>query len=64
MVACILFFGGLFLGYKIFRPAAKEEITSNVILTALQSEGFLVSQNYIIMIFFCNLIDFQSKYYH
>lgn len=47
MVACILFFGGLFLGYKIFRPAAKEEITSNVILTALQSEGFLVSQNYI-----------------
>ncbi len=47
IVACILFLGGLFLGYKIFRPAAKEEITSNVILTALQSEGFLVSQNYI-----------------
>jgi hypothetical protein len=47
IAALILFFGGLFVGYKIFRPAAKEEVTSNVILTALQSEGFLVSQNYI-----------------
>jgi tryptophanase len=34
-------------GYKIFRPQAKEEITSNVVLTALRVEGFLVSQNYI-----------------
>lgn len=47
IVALILFFGGVFLGYKIFRPSAKEEVTSNIILTALQSEGFLVSQNYI-----------------
>ncbi len=35
------------MGYKIFRPNPKEEITSNIVLTALQSEGFLVSQNYI-----------------
>lgn len=47
IVALILFFGGLFLGYRIFRPAPKEAITSTVVLTALQSEGFLVSQNYI-----------------
>lgn len=47
IAALILFFGGVFLGYKIFTPDAKEEVTSNIILTALQSEGFLVSQNYI-----------------
>lgn len=47
IAALILFFGGLFVGYKIFRPQAKEEVTSNVVLTALQSQGFLVSQNYI-----------------
>ncbi len=47
ITALILFLGGLFVGYKIFRPEAKEEITSNVVLTALQSQGFLVSQNYI-----------------
>jgi hypothetical protein len=47
ITALILFLGGLFVGYKIFRPQAKEEVTSNVVLTALQSQGFLVSQNYI-----------------
>jgi hypothetical protein len=47
IAAFILFFGGLFLGYRIFRPVPKEVVTSNIILTALQSEGFLVSQNYI-----------------
>lgn len=47
IAAFILFFGGLFIGYKIFTPKQKEEITSNVVLTALQSQGFLVSQNYI-----------------
>jgi len=47
IAALILFFGGLFVGYKVFHPSAKEEVNSNVILTALQSEGFLVSQNYI-----------------
>jgi hypothetical protein len=47
IAALILFFGGIFVGYKVFHPAQKEEITSNVVLTALQSQGFLVSQNYI-----------------
>lgn len=47
IAALILFLGGIFVGYKVFHPAQKEEITSNVVLTALQSQGFLVSQNYI-----------------
>ncbi len=48
VIALILFFGGLFLGYRIFRPTeTKQTVNSTVVLTALQSEGFLVSQNYI-----------------
>ena len=47
IAALILFLGGLFVGYKVFFFLQKEEITSNVVLTALQSQGFLVSQNYI-----------------
>lgn len=43
----LVFIGGIFLGYRLFRPAPKEVITSNTILTALKSEGFLVSQQYI-----------------
>lgn len=46
--ALILFFGGLFLGYRIFRPVERAQtVNSTVVLTALQSQGFLVSQNYI-----------------
>lgn len=40
--------GGVFLGYKIFRPAEqKTVVTAQVILTALKNRGFLVTQTYI-----------------
>ncbi len=46
--AIILFVGGLFLGYKLFAPRPLTKIVSTeVVLTALKSEGFLVTQSYV-----------------
>jgi hypothetical protein len=43
-----LLIGGVFIGYKIFSPpTSKTTISSQVILTALQKQGFLVSQTYV-----------------
>ncbi|MFH1286319.1 MAG: DUF4230 domain-containing protein [Candidatus Magasanikbacteria bacterium] len=45
----LLFGGGLYLGYRIFSPnRLKTEVTREVLLTSLQSEGFLVSQTAIL----------------
>ena len=47
-IAFVLFFViGMVLSYTIFKPAPKQMVTSQSILTALTSEGFLVSQNYV-----------------
>ncbi len=41
----LVFGGGLFLGYKLFRPQIeKTQVTAQTILTALKDRGFLVTQ--------------------
>lgn len=41
---------GIYSGYVIFKPAAeqKQKITSDIVLTALQQEGFFVTETYIL----------------
>jgi hypothetical protein len=48
-IAIITLFGaGLYSGYLVFKPPIKStQINSEVILTMLKNEGFLVSQTYI-----------------
>lgn len=45
----VILSGGIFIGYKIFSPQKKLQVTINsqVILSALKKEGFLVSQTYV-----------------
>ncbi len=47
IVVAVAFILGVFVGYKLFRPEAHTQVNAEVILTALQSQGFLVSQNYV-----------------
>lgn len=45
-----LLIGGIFIGYKIFSPPtsnSKTTISSQIILSTLQKQGFLVSQTYV-----------------
>ncbi len=47
-LAIALFGGGLFLGYRLFAPRPlSKTVNAQVVLTALKSEGFLVTQSYV-----------------
>lgn len=43
----ILFGGGIYLGYRLFRPVQNTKVTSETVLVTLKSEGFLVTQSYV-----------------
>lgn len=50
LIGILLFFGGgMYVGYKLFKPKAQEaqRVDAQAILTALHDRGFLVSQTYI-----------------
>ncbi len=51
-LAILLFIGGIYIGYRLFRPDAGETksavVNSEVVLTALRNEGFLVTQTYVL----------------
>lgn len=43
----VLFGGGIYLGYRLFRPMQSTKVTSETVLVTLKSEGFLVTQSYV-----------------
>ncbi len=44
----VLFGGGIYLGYRVTRPnTPATQVTSQTVLIALKSEGFLVTQSYV-----------------
>ncbi len=47
-LALVLFVGGLYLGYRVFRPQSSITVNSQTVLTMLQSEGFFVTQSYVV----------------
>lgn len=49
ILAVIVFIFGIYFGYLVFSPQiVKEQINSQTILQTLKSEGFLITQNYIL----------------
>ncbi|MCX6740150.1 MAG: DUF4230 domain-containing protein [Candidatus Parcubacteria bacterium] len=49
ILVIVVFVSGIFVGYSIFKPQiVKEQVNSQTILQTLRSEGFLVTQTYIL----------------
>ena len=46
--AVLVLAGGFYLGYRVFHPHASMAINSNTVLTELRSQGFLITQSYIV----------------
>jgi hypothetical protein len=45
----VLFGGGIYLGYRVFRPSTPAtQVTSQTVLITLKSEGFLVTQTFVL----------------
>lgn len=46
--AVLLLGAGFYAGYKVFKPkVSTEEVSSEIILTLLKSEGFLITESYV-----------------
>lgn len=43
-----LFSAGVYAGYQVFHPRATNTVNSQTVLTMLKSEGFLVTQSYVV----------------
>ena len=44
----VLFLAGLYAGYRVFHPQATTAVNSQTVLVQLKSQGFLVTQSYVV----------------